>query len=70
MEGLVDERAEIIRFVATAGGQRPLPVCPSRRRRFWTHHRMRRLVFGSMLVVASFGFFLLVSLAAVAVLSS
>ncbi len=70
MEGLVDERAEIIRFVASGGGQKPSLVRPSRRRRFWTHHTMRRLVFGAMLAVASFGFFLLVSLAAVAVLSS
>ncbi len=70
MEGLVDERAEIIRFVATGGGQRPLPVRPSKRRRFWTHHLMRRMVFGAMFAVASVGFFLLVSLAAVAVLSS
>jgi hypothetical protein len=69
MEGLVDERAEIIRFVATGGGQNPLPARPTRRR-LWTHHMMRRLVFGAMLAVASFGFFLLVSLAAVAVLSS
>lgn len=69
MEGLVDERAEILRFVATAGGQRPAPS-PAPRQRRWNHRVMRRFVLGTMLTVASVGFFLLVSLATVALLSS
>lgn len=66
MEGLVDERVEILRFVAESSGS---PAAKPRRR-FWTNQRTRNLVCGGMLLVASVGFFLLVSLATVAVLSS
>lgn len=66
MEGIVDEREEILRFVAQANPT----ATPRVRRRFWTHRRVRSMVFGLMLGVASVGFFLLVSLATVAVLSS
>ena len=66
MEGIVDEREEILRFVAKASPAGPARVS----RRFWTHRRVRSAVFGLMLAVASVGFFLLVSLATVAVLSS
>lgn len=66
MEGIVDEREEILRFVAQAS-----PNASARpRRRFWTHGRVKSAVFGLMLAVASAGLFLLVSLATVAVLSS
>lgn len=66
MEGIVDEREEILRFVAQGNPNAMQRV----RRRFWTRSRVRSMVFGLMLAVASVGFFLLVSLATVAVLSS
>lgn len=66
MEGIVDEREEMLRFVAQGN-----PIATARaRKRFWTHRRVRSTVFGLMLAIASVGFFLLVSLATVAVLSS
>lgn len=68
MEGIVDERKEILRFVARAA-QKPEPRIRRLRRRLWSHASMRRVVFGAMFAVASLGTFLLVSLAAVAVLS-
>jgi hypothetical protein len=66
MEGIVDEREEILRFVAQGNPNALQRV----RRRFWTRRRVRSVIFGLMLAIASVGFFLLVSLATVAVLSS
>lgn len=70
MEGLIDEHREAIAFVASSSASSDGAKARKPRRRFWTHHRMRSVVFGAMLAVASIGFFLLVSLATVAVLSS